>query len=251
MATIQKKRLRAVEKRFERAPVYVAPYFDEMSKLFYIGQKEFKSREITTAKGDRIYEAVGTDGIVLTNVDQIPVSAGLIIADKAGEIILQMLKDRGYIAPSKDAANISGGHRFYVEDETAAALEVSKKADQTLEALNLLREMSDTDKKDLALFLQLPVANQSAQVIEGLLKNLALTSPTKITEGASNRAFKAGAILERLVNAGIVAVDAGKYLYGSGQIGTDRAMAIEYLMLPANGEQLKEMMKQLKLQESN
>lgn len=241
---IETKKLRAVEKRFERTPTYVAPYFDENQRLFYVGNQSYKSREVNGPNGYRYYEAVGTP-MPITNIDQVPISSGIIISDAAGEFLLQMAKDRGYIASSKSEFNTAAKHRFYVVDEASEARDVAKRADMVLQALELLKGMTAKDLMDLALYLQLPVQEQPQVVVEARIKELVLRDPGAVLEAKNNRGFKAGALIEQAVNAGIIVLEGGRYSYGKMEIGTDRSTAIQYLMLPANNGLVREIINRL------
>lgn len=226
-------RLISIDERGQRSPVMITAEFDPIMRVFRVGTKEYPVIQKQGEKNSVYYETEkGVCPIVLSTNESIPVQHGTILRGEEGKFILQMLKDNGYIGESREV--YKSGNRFYVHNEEQEARATSTKADKVYDALNLLREMSATDREELAFFLQLKVQGQSAKVIEAKLKEIAMSNPDRIIKKPEQRAFKAEAMIRKGIEVGVLThTDTGIFL-GEQAFGVNIETAVAFISDPVN-----------------
>ncbi len=226
-------RLISIDERGQRSPVVITAEFDPILRVFRVGDQKYPAVQKQGEKNSVYYETKdGVCPVVLSTNESIPVQHGTILRGPEGKFILQMLKDNGYIGQSREV--YKSGNRFYVHNEEQEARATATKADKVFDALNLLKNMSATDREELAFFLQLRVQGQSANVIEAKLKEIAMTNPGRILEKPEQRAFKAEAMIRKAIELGIITHSETGIFLGENALGVNIPTAVSFIADPAN-----------------
>ena len=239
----------AVDKKYNRTPIFVGPRLEEPSKDLLAGTRRFKTKRTTEANGKgTLYVAIhevlpdGKKGEVPMELDdssQFPFRHGekFDLDDKGHILLLDMLKASEFYVDDKSKWNPATMQRITIEDPVRESKKISTKADRVFEALEHIRNMTATDKADVAFYLHQPANVLSEVQIEAYLKQVAMDTPDLINNAWSVENFKYRVLLRRAVAAGLLRLDGvAVRLAGSDGvvIGADEEGAIHYLRQPGN-----------------
>lgn len=243
MDTNSDKQLVATDARYERAAIYVQPYFDERKRVFVVGGKEYASvlRE-NPARKETWYESVlgmnrkpDANGIIpetpmiLSNAGSIPIRHAEIFHGEDGEMLLQIAMDNGYVTRTREEADGKPGARFYIRDDQAEARKTNKLAQQVLDALKAINDFTITDKRELAWALRKPVNTMPDSMVDGVINTMAMKQPDVLLKTLRGRSFKMIAFIQQCVAHGLLTQEAGTYRFAGEVIGMDEASTVAYL----------------------
>lgn len=244
MATKSDKQLVSIDVKYERAAVYVQPFFDQRKRVFVVGGKEYAAiRREDGVKKEAYYESiVGPNrtpdpktGIIpetpmiLSDRESIPVRHAEIFSGEEGDMLLQIAMDCGYVAKTQEAAAGLATARLYIRDDAAEARKTGKLASQVFEALGKLKDLTMPEKRDLAWALRKPVNTMSDTVLEGVINSMAMKQPDLLLATLDNRNFKLVAFLQQCVAHGLIVQQSGTYRFGGEVIGMDEAATVAFL----------------------
>jgi hypothetical protein len=226
----------AVKKSYEFAPVFVEPYFDDARQAFLIGDKVYPAKYNDKAK-EPYYEAV-IDGVRVTDRDSaFEFRHGNEFDDSpVAQLRLSILRQSGYLAPNREGINPSSEHRFYLLDEDAEAKSKSTKADLVFEALEKVRRLTATDKRNLAFFAGQRARLMSEEACDGYVKSMAMEQPRQLMKWLENDEWKHVAFLNKLVEHGILSRTKGVFKHGEVVLGIDQDQAVSWIKNPMNSD---------------
>ena len=226
----------AIKKSYEFSPVFVEPYFDEARQAFLIGENQYPAKYNDKAK-EPYYEAV-INGIRITDRDSaFEFRHGNEFDDSAvAQLRLAILRQSGYLAPNREAINPSSEHRFYLLDEDAEAKAKSTKADLVFQALEKVRRLTATEKRNLAFFAGQRARVMSEEACDGYVKSMARDQPQQLMKWLANDEWKHAAFINKLVGYGILTREKGVIKHGDVILGIDQDEAVAWLKNPANSD---------------
>jgi len=240
-------RLIGIDNRFHLAPIYVAPRFDEIMGVFYVGDKKYKGKMISEQGVDPKIFATTDAPIQLTNVDSFRVAHldTFDPADQGRMLVLQMAIDSGFVAKDKRSVN-PAEHRYYIENKEEEAVQTVSKAKRVRDALSAIDSLSAEKMEDIARLTGEYVKGMSKTQAQAALERLAMDSPDKILSVFDDKDREVKIFLEKLVVADIVKLQNNQYHYNKQLMGVNRDFAIEWLKDKANEAIVRQMAQQLK-----
>jgi len=238
-------RLVGVNNKYHVAPVFIAPKFNDVTKTFTIGGKEYKTK-IAEENNEKIFVADGTP-IRITDLDAFRYThlQSFDLAFEEQRFLLSMALDDAMVAPNKEAVNPDSEHRYYIEDKESEALDAIKKSTLVYDAMQKIKDMPLEEQVDYARLLGIYRPDISKTRIEAELMRIAMEKPSEITKIANDRDSKHKVFLKKLVNAGIVRVANGKYLNGTELVGANEDFAIQFLRDEHNSKLIADWTKML------
>lgn len=222
----------------DMSPVWVQPKFNEGNMVFVIGEKRYQGKRANIADPDSeiVCEIPECDIVLSNRHDGYQISPNQVFdrSNPRDMLILQMAKDNGFLAESRERVNTVEGHRFFVLDEEYEADKTSIKIDKTYEAISLMTEMSQEDKYDLARILGQYVSKMSDKKVNAFLKKTAVDNPDSIILSLADKDYKSRVFVKKLMEKNILRNDRGKIMYQDNLIGASIDDAVLYVRDPRN-----------------
>lgn len=247
--------LKAIKQDFERAPTYVTPFFDPVKHEFHVGDKRYKAYERENAKGDEARWITKDEECPFRLSDnmlgiRLEHNMELNPDDSMDALILQVARDSGLVALNMQSVNTAGSHRLYIMDAKADAKAATLKADKAFEAMNIVRSMSLGDKRDLAFYMRQPVKTMDEVMVDGYVKNLALTDPDSVIKSTQAQDYKVRALLLRFIQYGLLTNEGGQIKNGSNVVGVDEDGAVQFMKIKSNRTFVEQLMQKLAEEEA-
>jgi len=228
-------RLIAVDSKYNVAPYFIAPKFNEKTKQYDTGQS-FKNDEEKAACPYVIDEETSIPVKHLQTFD---------LNNPIDAIVFKFIMLDLALADNKKSVNPLV-HRFYVEDKEEEAKITISKTREKIEAFNFIKSMSLEEMMDFARLMQVWARSLSATQIEGKLYDLADEDPEKIISAYTDRNRKHKQFLHKLVDRAVLHMENGKFMYGNELIGINEDYSIEWMKDPKNNSLITSWVKQIK-----
>ena len=247
--------LKAIKPDFEKAATIVCPYFDTVSHCFIVEGKRYQATERINAKSDESRWVCDPPVAPIRLVDDM---VGVRLEhnmefdpkDPIDMFKLAIARDSGFVAKDVRSVNTGGTHRLYISDANEEARAASSHADLIFEAMGLIRSMRLSDKRDLAFYMRAPVKDMNEEMVDGFVKKLATSDPRTVIKNLEEKDYKVRALLQRLLQYGLLQNDGGQIKNGPNVIGVDLDGAVHYIKDSTNQTFMKQLYSRLKEEEA-
>jgi hypothetical protein len=241
-------RLIGINPKFNEAPAYVCPGFDEIRGIFTVGGKEYKGKLISKEGEDpKIFSAENCPMPGMTNSESYRI-AHLQAFDPNNPqqmFLLEMALDSGFVAKEKAEVN-PAQHRYYIENKETEAIEIVSKAQKIRKALSFIETLSAEKLVDTARLIGEYVMNMSTTQAQAALEKVAMDKPDRILSVFGDKDKDVKIFLNKLLNAGILTFENGQYHYNKQLIGINEAQTLEWLKDSNNKDVVQQMAKLIK-----
>lgn len=168
----------AVTKKYKQFPFYAFPPWDPSKGKYLTGQEDMAEAE----RKRQPYVIPLDEGYPVTDKMRLTVCTEPAEVRTQHDNLYEFFKLVPEIASNKRDV-IVGVHEFYIFDEIIEAEKNITTAELTFKAMTLLAEhMSVTKMQEIAIFLELPVRNAAARVIEANIKAKAMNEPQRVID---------------------------------------------------------------------
>ena len=127
---------------------------------------------------------------------------------------------------------------FYIKDEIAEASESDKVFELEMRGLNLLMEMSSSEREKFSLLYGLKPYNVDPQVLKQRMVEKIKSNPKHFLKLYNSPDKSNNILLGELVEKSVIQLRNGAYYEGESIIGADRDKTIAYLKDPMNNEKV-------------
>ena len=245
-------RVIATDKKFQRAPYFITPKFDEKKKKFLTGQNV---DWIEDKKDERIvFKMVETEAskklsFVIDPNESYPIRHLQIFNTdvESDMLLLNLFKSHDHILAPNKKGIIPGVHQFYIEDKEEEAISTVSKVDMEYNAMTEVKSLNTEDVYDLARLLAVPkVGNLTEVMVRARIFEICKTDPARVLSIWSDSNRKAKIFLRRLIEKNIIRIHAGKYTYGEEILGLNEISVLDFLKDKQNTILVNEFAKLLK-----
>jgi hypothetical protein len=240
--TIKKEervRLIASDKKYQTAPVFIAPIYTESTMSFDVNGKVYKGKKVS--EGDEAVVVADGTPIRMSDVDSYKFShlQEFVSGSPVDDFFVELLRGSGMVAKNKQSVN-PDYHRFYFENHEDEAIATISKAELTFDALSRVKGLSIEEMEDYCRLLGENVLRLTKKQIEAKLMNVAYNKPKDLLDLFDDKNRKQKMFLRKLIEKGIVRITNGKYTYGTDLIGANEDFAIQYLKDPNNNSMVSQ-----------
>lgn len=232
-----KKRLIGTDKKYHTAPVFITPVLDEQAGVFVVGNSRYNAKKIK--EGDNIEYFEVDDPkcpVKFSSYDSFPIghTQSFDMGNPTQKFIFEVAMHSPYVAKTKAEVNPQY-HRYYVEDLELDAIEELAKADRFLDAANIVKSLKGPeDRLDFARVLGVGNKRMSDNQVYAALMKSAKETPNLVMDSWNDASRKVRQFLRKVVEAGIVNMKNGNYVYGKDVIGVNEEFAVTWMKEPAN-----------------
>lgn len=249
--TAPRIRLMATQPKFERAPVYLSPYFSLPDSAFIVGGVKYKAQLRHDPKeGPEYFSDSTTDPTTpfrITDGEQIRFEFGDTFdrSTPRGKFLIALLLDSSLVAKNRASIN-PDSHRYYLKDEESEAVAEISKADLLLEALILLKGKTPKELQQFCYYMGQPAGTMTQTMIDAYCKQTATTNPKLILDIFSTKGWGAKSLINQFVQHGLMSSSGRAYKLGNEVIAVDEDSAIAWVRDKKNEDQVKMMIARLK-----
>lgn len=220
-------------------PIYVPAPFDDVKKVFVVGKdangnpKEYPATREVSHRGEETWHIDASAPMRVDTNDLFEVSHGQVydLNDPVSRFRHDIMIADEHVADSKDKVNPSR-HTHYIYNRETDAISVVTKADLAFEAMTYVQTLNDVDRRDFAFYHRQSVREMSEQQIMAYVKGVAHHQPELVLKYKGDRSFKERAFIQRLVQFGIIVIEAGQYRMpgGGGEVlGIDEQAMVHWV----------------------
>lgn len=231
-----KVRIVAADKKYQIAPVFACPTYDEVGKTFsvngtvYQGKKTDPNEENSTVLAEKTpIRLTDHDSFRFVHLQEFNMES------ETDKFLLEILRGSGWLAKNKSAVNPIE-HRFYLEDKEEEAKMAISKADLVYEAMSKIKAMTMDEMMDYSRLLGKNPKSLTKTQVEASLIEEAQKSPKVIINLTTDKNTAPKIFLRKLVDAKIVTIRNGQYYNGQEMIGINEDYAIQYLKDDVNNK---------------
>jgi len=236
-----KLRIIATDTKYRIAPFYIAARYDE-------GKKKYLTGQTWDTDPDKAKKQKENTGLVLDEDSNIPIKHNMVLDDEVevDRIILGLIALHPEVVAATKSSVIPDKHRFYIENKETEAKVVINKTELKFDAISKIKSMSLQEQNDFARLMGKSVSALSKSQIEAYLYEECEMNPDRIISffNDSNKKYKV--FVNNLIDAGVLRMSDGKYLYNEEIIGLNIDYAIGYVKDRTNEKVVVQWSKMLK-----
>lgn len=207
-----KVRLVATSEKYRKAPIFLAPFFDDSRKEFSIGKEKYKA--VRNQEDRELWEFTTPEGVYLNNYEVFEISDKRVLdlKDPLDAMVYNIILTSGanFVAKSKKAINTKY-HRLYIENREAEASAEIDEFEDIFTAASKIKSMKEDELRDLARVLKIHERGVSENVVKSNLLRLVKQTPSKVIAILNSSTYKTESIRVLLLDGAVISKSAKGY----------------------------------------